>query len=341
MSTQVNQAVQSKQVELVSRPEGMPTSDNFRLNQVSIAPIEEGEILVRNEWMSVDPYMRGRMKEGDSYVPPFRIDEPLEGGCVGRVVESKNDRFAEGDLVLGNQGWREYWKSDGEGVQKIDPELGSPQAFLGVLGMTGMTAWVGLKRIANLRSGDTVFVSAASGAVGSIVAQIAKANQCTVIGSAGKESKIEWLRDKAGIESVINYKKTKNLSDELARLAPNGIDVYFDNVGGDHLEAALEQMNDFGRIAACGMISTYNATEAPSAPRNLFRVIAKRIRMQGFIVRDHMDDYEEFISDVSSLIRSDQIVWEETVTEGLENAPKAFIGLFEGDNLGKSLVRIS
>ncbi|MCM2369666.1 NADP-dependent oxidoreductase [Aporhodopirellula aestuarii] len=341
MATNTARAVDNKRIELASRPDGMPTLSNFKLNTVALAPIEDGEFLVRNQWMSVDPYMRGRMKEVDSYVPPFQIGKALEGGCIGVIVESKNDRFAEGDLVLGNQGWREYWKSTGQGVQKIDPELAPAQAYLGALGMTGMTAWVGLKRIANIQSGETVFVSAASGAVGSMVAQIAKANGCNVIGSAGKQSKIDWLRDRAGIEQVMNYKATDNLTEELGKLAPDGIDVYFDNVGGEHLEAALQHMNDFGRIAACGMISTYNATKPPAAPRNLFQVIGKRIRMQGFIVRDHMEDYQEFMRDVSTLIRSERVVWEETITDGLENAPNAFIGLFEGENLGKSLVRIS
>lgn len=340
MTTTISQAIKSKQIELVSRPEGKPGKSNFTANTVVLSPIADGEILVRNQWMSVDPYMRGRMKEGDSYVSPFQIGEPLEGGCIGKVVESRNDRFSKGDQVLGNLGWREYWKSNGEGVQKLDPDVAPIQSYLGALGMTGMTAWVGLKRIANLSPGNTVFVSAASGAVGSMVAQIAKANACKVVGSAGKSEKIQWLRDKAGIDAVINYKTTDNLSDELGKLAPDGIDIYFDNVGGDHLEAAIDHMNDFGCIVCCGMISTYNAIEPPSAPRNLFKVIGKRLRMQGFIVRDHMADHDEFVRDVSALIRSNKIVWEETITEGLENAPNAFIGLFEGDNLGKSLVHI-
>jgi len=291
--------------------------------------------------MSVDPYMRGRMKPGDSYVSAFEIGEPLEGGCIGEVIESNNERFEVGDQVLGNLGWREYWKSDGKEVQKLDPELAPIQAYLGVLGMTGMTAWVGLKRIAELRSGSIVFVSAASGAVGSMVCQIAKANGCKVIGSAGRDEKLLWLKEKAGVDAVINYKTTDDLAKELGKLAPDGIDVYFDNVGGDHLEAAIDHMKDFGRIVCCGMISTYNATEQASAPRNLFKVIGKRLRVQGFIVRDHMADREEFVHDVSMLIRDRKIVWEDTITEGLENAPDAFIGLFEGDNLGKALVHIS
>ncbi|TWU03152.1 NADP-dependent oxidoreductase [Neorhodopirellula pilleata] len=334
------QATKSKQIELASRPDGKPTMENFRENTVEVAAIKDGEFLVKNEWMSVDPYMRGRMKQGDSYVPAFEIDEPLEGGCVGKVVESRHDDFHEGDYVLGNLGWREYWKSTGEGVNRIDPQSAPVQAYLGVLGLTGMTAWVGLSKIAKLQSGQTVFVSAASGAVGSIACQLAKAKGCRVIGSAGKSEKIQWLHKQAGIKSVINYKETDDLVGKLKEFAPEGIDVYFDNVGGDHLEAAIEVINDFGVCIECGMISTYNATEPPAAPRNLFKVIGKRIRMQGFIVRDHMDDQDEFRREMAPLIQSEQIVWEETITDGLQNAPAAFIGLFEGSNLGKQLVRV-
>lgn len=341
MSTATSKAVQSKQIELVSRPDGMPQQSNFEMRTAEVGPIKDGEILVKNQWMSVDPYMRGRMKDTDSYVPPFQIDEPLEGGCIGEVIQSQNADFKEGDMVLGNLGWREYWTSNGEGVTKIDPNIAPPQAFLGALGMTGMTAWVGLHKIAQLKEGSTVFVSAASGAVGSIVCQLAKAMDCRVIGSAGKQEKIQWLKDKTGIDAVINYKEVDNLSEELAKHAPDGIDVYFDNVGSDHLEAAIDNMNDFGCCVECGMIATYNATEAPAAPRNMFKVIAKRLRIQGFIVRDHMDSKDEFVSDMAKLIQQDKVVWEESVTDGIENAPDAFIGLFEGDNLGKQLVRLN
>lgn len=340
MTSAQSQTIQSKQIQLVSRPQGTPSEDNFTVATVELSPTADGEILVRNRWMSVDPYMRGRMSEGDSYVPPFQIGKPLEGGCVGEVVESRNERFSKGDYVLGSLGWREYWKSNGDGVQKLDPGLASIQSYLGVLGMPGMTAWVGLKRIANLSAGSTVFVSAASGAVGSIVAQLAKANDCRVVGSAGKAEKIKWLRDSVGLDGVINYKTTDSLSDELDKLAPEGIDVYFDNVGGSQLEAAIDHMNDFGCIVCCGMISAYNATEPPTAPHNLFKIVTKRLRMQGFIVFDHMADHDEFVRDVSTMMKSGKITWEETITKGLENAPKAFIGLFHGDNLGKSLVQI-
>ena len=340
MTTKASQATRSQQIVLVSRPEGMPTSSNFKMDSTEIRPIEEGEFLVKNLWMSVDPYMRGRMKDTDSYVPPFQIDEPLEGGCIGEVIESRNNDFSEGDMVLGNLGWRECWKSNGKDVTSIDANLAPVQAYLGVLGMTGLTAWVGLNKIAQLQPGSTVFVSAASGAVGSIVVQLAKAKDCRVIGSAGKPEKIEWLKEKTGIDAVINYKETKDLASVLAKLVPDGIDVFFDNVGGDHLEAALDVMNDFGCCVECGMISTYNATEPTPAPRNLFRVIGKRIRMQGFIVRDHLDAKDEFVREMASLIKASKVVWHESITEGLENAPAAFMGLFEGDNLGKQLVRI-
>ncbi|MFG0263692.1 MAG: NADP-dependent oxidoreductase [Rhodopirellula sp. JB055] len=341
MSTATSKTVQSKQIELISRPEGTPQPSNFELRTAEVGPIQDGEILVKNQWMSVDPYMRGRMKDSDSYVPPFQIDQPLEGGCIGEVIQSQNAAYQEGDLVLGNLGWREYWTSNGDGITKIDPNLAPPQAFLGALGMTGMTAWVGLHKIAKLQEGSTVFVSAASGAVGSIVCQLAKAMNCRVIGSAGKQEKIQWLKDKTGIDAVINYKEVDNLSQELATHAPDGIDVYFDNVGSDHLEAAIDNMNDFGCCVECGMIATYNATEAPAAPRNMFKVIAKRLRIQGFIVRDHMDAKDDFVHDMANLIQQDKVVWEETVTEGIENAPAAFMGLFNGHNLGKQLVRLN
>ncbi|MBL8889733.1 MAG: NADP-dependent oxidoreductase [Planctomycetaceae bacterium] len=269
------------------------------------------------------------------------LGKPLEGGCVGKVIESLNADFAVGDYVLGSLGWREKWKSTGEGVSLVDSKLAPVQTFLGVLGMTGMTAWAGLTRVARLKSGSTVFVSAASGAVGSVVCQIAKLMDCRVIGSAGNAKKIAWLREKAHVDEVFNYNETEDLSGELGALAPNGIDVYFDNVGGEHLEAALDHMNIHGVVVSCGMISTYNSTEPVPAPRNLFKIIGKRVRIEGMLVSDFLDQQYAFLNDMSGWIKSNALVWEETVTDGLENAPKAFIGLFKGDNMGKSLVRIA
>ena len=340
MATETATRIKSRQIELKSRPEGVPTEANFQLGEATLSAIVDGEFVVQNEWMSVDPYMRGRMNDSASYVPPFQIGKPLEGGCVGKVIESRNDDFAVGDYVLGNLGWREKWKSSGEGVSKVDPNLAPVQTYLSVLGMTGMTAWAGLTRVAGLKPGSTVFVSAASGAVGSIACQIAKSMDCRVIGSAGKAKKIAWLREKAHVDEVFNYKTTENLSAELGSLAPNGIDVYFDNVGGEHLEAALDHMNIHGVIVSCGMISTYNATEPVPAPRNLFKIIGKRIRMEGMLVFDFLDQRDAFLMDMSGWIKSGAIVWEETITDRLENAPAAFIGLFKGDNMGKALVRI-
>jgi NADPH-dependent curcumin reductase CurA len=340
MSTKTAPQIKTRQIELKSRPAGVPTEANFQLGEETLSPIADGEFVVQNEWMSVDPYMRGRMNDSDSYVAPFQIGKPLEGGCVGKVIESLNGDFAVGDYVLGNLGWREKWKSSGNGVTAIDLKLAAPQTFLGALGMTGMTAWAGLTRVAKLKPGSTIFVSAASGAVGSIVCQIAKAMDCRVIGSAGKATKIAWLREKAHVDEVINYHETDDLSAELAKLAPNGIDVYFDNVGGEHLEAAIDRMNLHGVIVSCGMISTYNETEPVAAPRNLFKIIGKRIRMEGMLVFDFIDQRDMFLKDMSRWIKSGAVVWEESITEGLENAPAAFIGLFKGDNIGKSLIRL-
>lgn len=340
MSTDTTTRITTRQIELKSRPDGLPTKADFQLGEETLSPIADGEILVQNEWMSVDPYMRGRMNDSASYVTPFQIGEPLEGGCIGKVIESRNDTFSVGDCVLGSLGWREKWKSSGEGVCTVDPQLAPVQTFLSTLGMTGMTAWAGLTRVTRLKPGSTVFVSAASGAVGSIVCQIAKSMDCRVIGSAGKAKKIAWLREKAHVDEVFNYKDTENLSAELGSLAPDGIDVYFDNVGGEHLEAALDHMNVHGVIVSCGMISTYNATEPVAAPRNLFKIIGKRVRMEGMLVFDFLDQRDDFLKDMSGWIESGAIVWEETITDGLENAPAAFIGLFKGDNMGKSLVRL-
>jgi NADPH-dependent curcumin reductase CurA len=340
MATETTTKLETRQVELKSRPEGVPTEHNFQMGVGLVEPLIEGEFLVQNEWMSVDPYMRGRMKDAESYVEPFQIGKPLDGGCIGKVIDSRNDRFIVGEYVLGSFGWRDKWKSSGTGVTKVDSKSVPVQTYLGVLGMPGMTAWAGLTRVAKLKKGGVVFVSAASGAVGSVVCQIAKAMDCRVIGSAGSQEKVAWLKQKAHVDDVLNYKKTDDLSKELGKLAPDGIDVYFDNVGGVHLEAALDQMKVHGVIVSCGMISTYNATEPSSAPHNLFKIIGKRIRMEGMMVNDHLKERESFLRDMTGWIASGKMVWQESITQGLENAPAAFIGLFKGENIGKSLVRI-
>lgn len=333
-------SVQNREIHLKSRPVGIPTPDNFELVESPVPVPGEGEILVRNEWMSVDPYMRGRMREGRSYVPAFEIGRPLEGGCIGKVVQTHCDKFAEGDYVLGNRGWRDLWTSTADHVEKLPNGSVPVQAFLSVLGMTGMTAFVGLMRIAELKEGERVFVSAASGAVGSIACQIAKIRNCYVVGSSGSEEKIEWLKTHAAIDAAINYNTCDDLPKRLKEVFPDGIDVYFDNVGGVHLEAAIDNMRNFGRIVCCGMISGYNDATPQPGPANLFKVIGKRLRMQGFIVRDHGSDRSEFERVMTQWIEAKRIHWEETVTEGLENAPAAFINLFSGNKMGKALVKI-
>ncbi|MGA7367931.1 MAG: NADP-dependent oxidoreductase [Nitrososphaeraceae archaeon] len=336
----------SHEIHLKQRPVGMPTENDFQLVKVDVPELKNGEFLVSNIWMSVDPYMRGRMREIRSYISPFQIGKPLEGGCVGQIVKSINDQFKVGDYVLGNLGWREYWLSDGSksDMIKIDPNLAPIQWYLGILGLTGLTAYVGLLKIAQLvdNSNNTVFVSAAAGAVGSVACQIAKIKGCHVIGSAGSQEKVKWLVDRAKVDHAFNYKEVgeTNVSAELRKSCPDGIDIYFDNVGGKHLEAAIDNMKAFGRIVLCGMISQYNLTSTPTGPSNLFLAVPDRLKLQGFIVRDHYDILDEFYADMSKWIGEGKIKWRETVFEGIENAPKAFLSLFKGENIGKMLVKV-
>lgn len=335
--------MRSREIRLRQRPSGLPTPADFDLVETAVPEPGPGEVLVRNLYMSVDPYMRGRMIERKSYVPPFQLGQPLEGGAVGRVVAAKAEGFAPGDFVLHQQGWRDYAlvAAKGAGLAKVDPGLAPLPAFLGVLGMPGMTAYVGLLRIAALKENETVFVSAAAGAVGQIACQIAKIKNCRVIGSAGSEEKIRWLKEEAGIDAAFNYKTAGDLAATLRGLCPDGIDVYFENVGGAHFAAALDTLNNFGRIALCGLIETYNAPEPPPMPGNLMLAIMKRLTLRGFIVSDHGDMRADFFRDMAQWIAAGRIKWRETVVEGLENAPKAFIGLFKGENIGKMVVKIA
>ncbi len=334
-------SVTSREIHLRSRPHGLPTSDNFALVSVDVPkPSQPEQVLVRNRFISVDPYMRGRMRDTRSYTPPFGLDEPLTGGAVGEVVSSTSDQFAEGDFVLHMLGWREYALAEARHLTKVDPSLGPLQSYLGALGMPGMTAYVGLLDIGTPKAGETVFVSGAAGAVGAQVCQIAKIQGCRVVGSAGSEAKTRWLEEVAGVDVAINYKETNNLRRALKNACPDGIDVYFENVGGEHLEAALQYMNDFGRIAVCGMISMYNATAAEPGPANMALMIGRRLKMQGFIVSDHPERRDDFLRDVSGWMRDGKLKWEETIHEGIEKTPEAFIGLFHGENLGKMLVKV-
>ena len=317
----------------------MPKEADFELVTVPLPEPREGEVLVQNIFMSVDPYMRGRMSEGESYIPPFPLGKALEGGCVGRVRRSVGARFREGDLVLSMLGWREYYVSDGTGLIGIDPSLAPVQAYLGILGLPGLTAYVGLLDLGQPKAGDTVFVSGASGAVGAVVCQIAKIKGCRVVGSAGSDAKVAWLLEKAGVDAAFNYKKVGDLAAEVA-IHCDGLDIYFDNVGGPHLVAALGRMKPFGRVVLCGMISQYNVTRPPRGPGNLILAIMKRLTLRGFIVTDHLHRRQEFLRDMSRWIAEGKIAWKETIVEGIENAPRAFLGLFSGENLGKMLVKL-
>jgi NADPH-dependent curcumin reductase CurA len=288
----------SREIHLRSRPVGLPSVDDFELVEVSVPQPDEGEVLVRNIFMSVDPYMRGRMVDRKSYAPPFQLNQVLYGGCVGQVVQSNRADLPVGQYVRGMQGWREYFISDGRGIRAIEADAAPIQAHLGVLGMPGQTAYFGLLDIGQLKAGQTVFVSGAAGAVGSVACQIAKIKGCRVIASAGSEAKVAHLGNELGVDAAFNYKVVDNLKRTLGQLAPDGIDVYFDNVGGDHLEAAITIMNDYGRIVACGMISQYNATQPACAPGNLASIVSKRLTIKGFIVTDFRKRFGEFYDDM-------------------------------------------
>ncbi len=330
----------SREVRLKRRPEGTPRLEDFEVAGVELAAPGPGEVQVRNLFMSVDPYMRGRMWDRPSYVPPFQIGAPLEGGAVGEVVASDDAALKPGDLVMTMLGWREAFNAPAASVQKIDTHGLPPQAFLGVAGMPGMTAWVGLLKVATVKAGETVFVSAAAGAVGSVVCQIAKIKGAAVIGAAGGEDKIAFLRE-IGCDHVIDYKAVPDLTRALAEAAPKGIDVYFDNVGGGHLEAALNAAKPFARFAECGMISAYNETGPVAGPSNVMLIVGKRLRIEGFIVSDHFAEMPAFVGEMAGWIAAGRLKWRETVDEGIEAAPGAFLKLFKGENLGKMLVKLS
>ncbi|MFJ2778422.1 NADP-dependent oxidoreductase [Kitasatospora sp. NPDC087315] len=330
----------AREWHLTARPEGWPVPTDFALVEVPVRAPGPGEILVRNAYLSVDPYMRGRMSSRKSYAEPYELDRPMLGGAVGRVVASRAEGFAEGDHVLHSFGWREYATFEARASVKVDPNAAPLSTYLGVLGMPGLTAYAGLTRIAEIKAGDAVFVSGAAGAVGGIVGQIARLKGAArVIGSAGSDEKVKLLVEEYGFDAAFNYKNGP-VAEQLQAAAPGGIDVYFDNVGGEHLEAAIDSINLHGRIAVCGMISQYNATEPTPAPRNLAQIIAKRFRMEGLLVGDHYDLQPKFVEEVSAWVRSGELKYRETVTQGIDSAVDAFLDLLRGANTGKMLVRL-
>ncbi|MQA04491.1 MAG: zinc-binding dehydrogenase [Streptosporangiales bacterium] len=335
-------STRSREVHLAARPHGAPTMANFAFVETDVRSPTTGEVQVRNLFFSVDPYMRGRMNDAKSYVPPFRVGEVMTGAAVGEVVASASDRLAVGDVVVHQHGWREYAVAAAGDFRRVDVSaVPSPSVYLGVLGGTGFTAHYGLHEAAGMRAGDVVFVSAAAGAVGSIAGQLAKLGGASrVVGSAGTAAKVQYVTGTLGFDAAFNYKDGPAVK-QLAAAAPDGIDVYFDNVGGEQLEAAIAVMNDFGRIAACGAVSVYNATEPPPGPRNLFQIVQKRLTVRGFIIRDHYDRYGEFLGAVGPLLRDGKLSYEETIVDGVDNAPDAFIAMLDGANTGKTLVRTS
>lgn len=331
--------MKTREIILLKRPIGAPIATDFGIRETDVDGPDENEVLVRVLWLSVDPYMRGRMSGVKSYVAPFEEDKPLNGGGVGQVVASRVPSLKTGDFVLGNFRWREYETLSGSHIQKLDADQAPLSAHLGVLGMPGLTAFVGLRRIGGLKPSDTVFISAAAGAVGSVAGQIAKISGATVVGSAGSDEKVASVLAK-GFDRAFNYKKI-SVSQALREAAPDGLDLYFDNVGGEHLHGAIANIANFGRIVMCGAISQYNLTKPAPGPSNLSLVVSRRLTIKGFIVSDHNDLQESFLAEATGWIRHGKLVYDETVRNGLESAPMAFIELLEGANVGKMLVKVA
>ncbi|CAM4339509.1 MULTISPECIES: NADP-dependent oxidoreductase [Corynebacterium] len=328
----------AKQWVLASRPEGAPNSENFRLEEVALPEMADGQILVQNTFASVDPYMRGRMNDTKSYIEPFQIDQPLTGTAVGTVAESRSERFKVGDTVRHFAGWRTHAVLDENQAERIDTSIAPAEAYLGILGLTGLTAYVGLTAVGEMKQGDVVFISGAAGAVGSAAGQIAKhLGAAKVIGSAGSAEKIDYITG-IGFDAAFNY-KDGDVKGQLAKAAPEGVDVYFDNVGGDHLEAAIEHANTFGRIAMCGAIAQYNDTEPAPGPRNLGLAIGKCLTLRGFVVGQYSHLAEEFQEKIAPLVVDGSIGYETTMREGIDTMPNAFLELFEGANTGKMIVK--
>jgi len=333
--------MKSREIRLTRHFTGPVLPEYFETAQVDLPEPGQGEIQVKNAWLSVDPYMRGRMIGIKTYVDPFRVGEALEGGAVGQVVKSNAEGFAEGDWVMSMYGWREGWTASAEGVTKIDANLLPPEAYLGVAGLTGMTAYVGIKKMIELKEGETLWMSAGAGAVGSAGIQFAKAMGAKVIATAGGAEKTAFCTE-LGADAVVDYKAVSDLGAAVREAAEplGGIDAYFENVGGDHLQAALDAIKPHGRMAVCGMIARYNDDEPLPGPTNLTQIVAKKLTLRGFIVSDHFDVYSDFVADLSTWMMAGKVKTRDTVLEGIEKTPDAFMGLFTGANIGKMLVKL-
>jgi NADPH-dependent curcumin reductase CurA len=327
----------NRQWLLSSRPTGEPTLENFELIETDVPSPDPREVLVRTKYLSVDPYMRGRMRDAESYAEPWDVGDPMQAGVVGEIVESKHPSFDAGDIVTGRLLWADYAVADGDELREVDPDRGPVSTALGVLGMPGVTAYFGTIDVGEVAAGDTVVVSGAAGAVGSVVGQIAALSGCRVVGVAGADEKVDWL-ESIGFDAGINY-KTEDVSDRLRETCPDGVDVYFDNVGGPITDAVWPLLNVRARVPVCGQISMYNATEVPTGPRKLMQLVQSRARVEGFLVRDYEGRWDEALDRLSTWVAQGDVEYRENVVEGLENAPEAFFGLFEGTNIGKQLVR--
>ncbi|QDT48064.1 Putative NADP-dependent oxidoreductase YfmJ [Symmachiella dynata] len=331
----------NRQITLAARPVGRPQESDFALVETPIPELEEGQFLIHTTYLSVDPYMRGRMNDRKSYAEPVKLGDVMVGEAVGKVVESKHPKFDVGDIVAGSIGWQEYCVTDGKDIRKVRTGNQPVSAALGVLGMPGLTAYFGLLEIADPAAGETVVVSGAAGAVGSTVGQIAKIRGCRVVGIAGTDEKVAYLTDELGFDAAFNYKTTKDYVAKLAELCPEGIDVYFDNVGGPITDAVFPLLNKHARVSVCGQISQYNATKLEQGPRLLWKLIEKQARVEGFLVFQFIDKFRTAMVDLAHWVEEGQLKYRENIEEGLENAPKIFLGLFDGENIGKQLVRVS
>ncbi|MDT0649343.1 NADP-dependent oxidoreductase [Autumnicola edwardsiae] len=329
-----------KYIVLKNRPEGKPSKDDFEIKKMEKPQPGEGEILLKALYVSVDPYLRGRMRDEKSYIPPFKLNEPIESMVIAQVEESQNENFSQGDYVSGMLDWKEYQLSDGKNLNKVKKDDAPLTAHLGILGLTGITAYLGLEKIGKLKEGETLLVSGAAGAVGSVVGQIGKIKGCKVVGIAGSDEKIRNITEKFNFDEGINYKTTDNMQEEIKKACPDGVDVYFDNVGGEILDAAITNMNKFGRVVNCGAIALYNAEERPTGPRLETFLIKKSLLMQGFTVRDYAEDFQSVVKQLSQWLREDKLTYEETIVEGFEEIPQAFLNLFEGKNQGKMVVKV-
>jgi NADPH-dependent curcumin reductase CurA len=321
-------------------PAGKPTLNHFELKEEELNLKNDKDVFVNNKWISVDPYMRARMTERKNYKPPFEIGKPMEGSAIGEVNISNSKFFKKGDIVYSQFGWRDNFIANETDLKKINPIKIPIQAYLGPLGFTGHTAYIGLFKIANIKKKSTILVSSAAGSVGSTVCQIAKILGCKVIASTGSDEKVDWLKKEIKVDHAFNYKKIENLVLYLKKIAPEGFDLYFDNVGGDFLEAAIYRMKNFGKIIICGRISQMNKITTGEGLKNMAHVLVKRLSIKGFLIFDHENDYDDFYRDMSKWIINEEIIWKETIVKGIENSPQAFIDLLDGKNIGKMLVKI-